>query len=184
MFTEKESAMILETNRLKFKMIQEEDIQMLHQNIFTDSNVMRFAFSEKIFSKEESNKFINQYFAKEIDSKIGLYPIFLKDNNILIGFGGILEFEYLNQKEYEFGFIIANSFWGQGYATEIGQAQINFAFENLQLRQIFALTNKENISSKKVLEKLNMKYIENIDVNGRGSREVYKLKNITKQSSQ
>jgi len=69
MFTEKESAMILETNRLKFKMIQEEDIQMLHQNIFTDSNVMRFAFSEKIFSKEESNKFINQYFAKEIDSK-------------------------------------------------------------------------------------------------------------------
>ena len=108
----------------------------------------------------------------------------MKDNNILIGFGGILEFEYLNQKEYEFGFIIANSFWGQGYAAEIGQAQINFAFENLQLRQIFALTNKENISSKKVLEKLNMKYIENIDVNGRGSREVYKLKNIIKQSSQ
>ncbi len=26
-----------------------------------------------------------------------------------------------------------------------------------------------------------MKYIDNIDVNGRGIREVYKLKNITKQ---
>ena len=176
--------MILETNRLKFKMIQEEDIQILHQNIFTNSNVMKFAFSEKIFSKEESNKFIDKYFVKEIDSKIGLNPIFLKDKNVLIGFSGILEFEYLNQKEYEFGFVIANNFWGQGYATEVGQAQIDFAFKNLHLSQIFALTNKENISSKKVLDKLNMKYIENINVNGRGIREVYKLKNITKQSIQ
>jgi len=176
--------MILKTNRLKFKIIQEEDIQVLHQNIFTDSNVMKFAFSEKIFSKEESNKFINKYFVKEINSKIGLYPIFLKDKNVLIGFSGILEFEYLNQKEYEFGFVIANSFWGQGYATEIGQAQIDFAFKNLHLRQIFALTNKENILSKKVLDKLNMKYIENINVNDRGIREVYKLNNITKQSIQ
>lgn len=176
--------MILKTNRLKFKVIQKEDIQILHQNIFTDSNVMKFAFSEKIFSKEETNEFINKYFAKDIDSKIGLYPIFLKDKNVLIGFSGFLEFEYLNQKEYEFGFIIANNFWSQGYATELGQVQIDFAFKNLQLRQIFALTNKENISSKKVLEKLNMKYIETIDVNGRGIREVYKLKNITKQSNQ
>jgi len=175
--------MILKTNRLKFKVIQEEDIQILHQNIFTNSNVMKFAFSEKIFSQKETDEFIDKYFAKDIGSKIGLYPIFLKDKNILIGFSGFLEFEYLNQNEYEFGFIIANNFWGQGYATEIGQAQIDFAFKNLQLEQIFSLTNKENISSKKVLDKLNMKYIDKISLNGRGSREVYKLKNITKHSN-
>ena len=170
--------MILETERLELRVIQKRDIPLIHQNIFSDKSVMKFALSETIFSLKETREFIDKYFLKDIYSKIGLCPIFLKDENKLIGLAGVMEFKYLNQREYEFGFIIAKKFQGQGYATEIGKAQINFAFNELKLQNIFALTNRENISSKNVLNKLKMKYISDINREDRGIREVFQLENI------
>ncbi len=152
--------------------MQSEDIQILYEKIFSNKDVMNYAFSQKIFSSNETKEFINNYFAKE-HSNIGLAPIFEKQNNNLIGFAGILECNYLDKNDFEFGFILAKEFWNQGYATEIGKAQINFAFEKLKLNSILALTNKDNFQSKKVLTKLNMKYEKDIITNERGCREIY-----------
>ena len=77
------------------------------------------------------------------------------NNEILMGFAGILEFEYKNTKEYEFGFVLAKDFWGKGYATKIGKAQIDFAFRDMGLKRIYALTNPKNIASKAPLPNYN-----------------------------
>ncbi len=46
--------------------------------------------------------------------------------------------------------------WGKGYATEGAQAAINFAFEQLQRREVVAITAVKNRRSQRVMERLGM----------------------------
>ena len=61
-------------------------------------------------------------------------------------------------------------------ATEIGRAQIDFAFGKLGVSELFALAHPENTLSIKVLkEKLGMDFLEVIDTHDRGPRKVFSI---------
>ncbi|NPA73396.1 MAG: GNAT family N-acetyltransferase [Epsilonproteobacteria bacterium] len=167
--------MTLKNDIFSFRPILEKDIKVLHQKIFSDKDVMRYTFFEKIFSLDETMEFIKAYFSKDHDNPLGLVGVYLNDSGTLIGFAGILEFEYKNAKEYELGFVLGCEFWGKGYATKIGKAQIDFAFKDMGLKRIYALINPKNKASKRVVAKLGMKHTDNITVKNRGKREVYKI---------
>jgi hypothetical protein len=57
----------------------------------------------------------------------------------------------------EMGFWIGVDYWGQGFATEAGQAVIRFGFERLNLNRVHAHHMVRNPASGRVLEKLGMK---------------------------
>ena len=66
----------------------------------------------------------------------------------------------------ELGFWVAEEYQGKGYATEGSKALIKRAFNDLNIKQIYATFKKENIASKTVLKKLGFKYygqLNNID---------------------
>jgi RimJ/RimL family protein N-acetyltransferase len=48
--------------------------------------------------------------------------------------------------------------WGRGYATEAARAAIAFGFSRLELNEIVAFTTVENGRSRRVMEKLGMRY--------------------------
>ena len=50
------------------------------------------------------------------------------------------------------------NFWGKGYATEVVQRVIQYAFDELKLDKIIAETQKKNQASIRVLEKLGMTF--------------------------
>ncbi|HEY0026485.1 MAG TPA: GNAT family N-acetyltransferase [Allosphingosinicella sp.] len=56
--------------------------------------------------------------------------------------------------ELEFGYWIAQRFWGLGFATEAGRAVIDFARESLRVRRLSAGHFLDNPASGRVLEKL------------------------------
>ena len=60
--------------------------------------------------------------------------------------------------EVEIGYILKNSAWGNGYATEATERLLRFAFEETQLEEIVAIIDAENISSQRVLEKCGFVY--------------------------
>ena len=62
---------------------------------------------------------------------------------------------------------------GQGYATEIGKAQIDFIKNELKARRVLALVHKDNIASIKTIEKLALIHLTTVPTDGRGNREVY-----------
>ena len=64
---------------------------------------MKYTFFEKIFTFKETKEFVKAHFSKDKEESHGLVGVYLNDNDTLIGFAGILEFEYKNAKEYEFG---------------------------------------------------------------------------------
>jgi len=55
--------------------------------------------------------------------------------------------------EIEIGFFLKRSAWGRGYATEVCNRLLQFAFQEASLNEVVASVNEENVTSKNVLEK-------------------------------
>jgi len=143
--------------------------------MLSDPSVMRHLFAGRPMSSEEADVLIDQYFMKQNDNT-GLGSVFDLAEKKFIGFAGIIPCEYVDtKKEFEFGFAFQDISWGKGYATEIGRAQIDYAFKNLDIDRLFALAHPNNVASNKVLLKLGMKMLKNIEIRERGARMVYTI---------
>jgi mutator protein MutT len=66
----------------------------------------------------------------------------------------------------ELGWTLLEPFRGQGYATEIGRAGLDFAFTTLGARSVVALTERHNTTSRAVMERLGMTYAGEISTEG------------------
>ena len=65
-----------------------------------------------------------------------------------------LDMELMPDGDIELGYFLKPSVWGLGYATEVGQCMISFAFRHVRLDEIVASVHEENAASRKVLEKI------------------------------
>jgi len=166
---------ILETSKLYLKTIEKEDSNILHEKIFSNEETMKYTFGQKAFTLEETKKFIYKNFCKN-NAKVGLAPIFEKKSGLLVGIAGVLKCDEIESNHYEFGYIIIEEYRNKGFATEIAKAQMIFAKKVLRQNKIFALSHKENLTSKNLLLKLGMSYEKDIVLNDRGEREVYSKK--------
>lgn len=54
----------------------------------------------------------------------------------------------------DLGFRLAQPYWGQGLATEVGSAWVQVAFDELHLQRLTAMVHPENAGSIRVLAKL------------------------------
>jgi [ribosomal protein S5]-alanine N-acetyltransferase len=63
----------------------------------------------------------------------------------------------------EIGYEIASEYWNRGFATEAVQAMINFAFAHEEVRIVRAHTLAEQNASNRVLQKVGMKFVAEID---------------------
>ena len=67
-----------------------------------------------------------------------------------------------SDNEAELGYWVGHPFWGQGFATEAAQAVVDFGFEELNLRRIFAAAMTKNPTSSNVMSKIGMKFEKNL----------------------
>mgnify|MGYP006293302135 CR=1 FL=1 len=56
-------------------------------------------------------------------------------------------------------YLLKTDHWGQGLATEAARALLNYAFTKLSQHRIDGRTARENIASKRVMEKIGMQYL-------------------------
>jgi [ribosomal protein S5]-alanine N-acetyltransferase len=91
----------------------------------------------------------------------------------IIGFAGLSPCDALGARDFEIGFVLARRVWGKGIATEIGEAQLAFGFEQLKCGRLLGLVDPRNAPSIHALEKLGMRLQETIADPRRGSRSVY-----------
>ena len=84
-----------------------------------------------------------------------------KEDGAFVGWVGFrLLKETINQHSnyYDFGYRLRSKYWGQGYATEAASVALQYGVKTLQLKDVFAMTHPENMASRKVLEKIGMKF--------------------------
>lgn len=86
----------------------------------------------------------------------GLWGVFLKESDQLIGRCGI-ECRTLNQEAvYEVGYLIDNDYQGMGYGKEAVSATIHYGFDKLGMDKMIAVINPDNIRSRHLAEKIGM----------------------------
>ena len=57
-------------------------------------------------------------------------------------------------------FLFARGVWGKGFATEAGQASMQYGFQELGLESVVGIVHLENKASQRVLEKIGMSLTE------------------------
>ena len=83
--------------------------------------------------------------------------IIYKETNEFVGWCGL---DHTNQKDADpaLFYLLKASYWGKGLATEAAGALLDYAFTQLDLASIHAGAAPENLASKRVMEKIGMKY--------------------------
>jgi len=170
--SEQQPLVILTTPRLILHATLEADISILQNLIFGDSDVMRFAFSGAPMAGEAAEDFMRRFFTFG-SSLTGMAVLTEKPEGDIIGCAGLSPCDALGAGDFEIGFVLARRAWGKGIATEIGEAQLAFGFEQLKCGRLLGLVNPRNAPSIHALEKLGMRYLETIADAKRGSRRVY-----------
>jgi [ribosomal protein S5]-alanine N-acetyltransferase len=80
------------------------------------------------------------------------YKNIIESKLLLVGTIGIKDIDYVNKKA-NIGYWIGTQYQGKGIATECVRLVVNYAFDELKLKEISAYVFPDNNSSIKVLEK-------------------------------
>jgi [ribosomal protein S5]-alanine N-acetyltransferase len=76
----------------------------------------------------------------------------------LVGYVGLDRTEVEGELAVEVGWSISPQRWGEGLAPEAGRACVDWAFEVAQLERVVSYTLRENRASRRVMEKIGLRY--------------------------
>lgn len=145
---------MLETERLILRRMDESDIDAIFA-MRADKDVMRF-IREPVAKREEAERWINLVSSLWADEKIGFCALVEKQSGQFIGWCGLWRLKETG--EIEVGYALTKEFWGKGFAVEASEAFLQYGFDKLKLEKIVAVANPENRASRRVMEKLGMRF--------------------------
>ena len=151
---------ILETPRLYLRSLIPEDLDSVAK-MFADIDVMRYVGTGIVLSKDAAKKSIAKW--NQYEEKFGFanWAVVRKEDDMMIGECG---FNWLpDNSDIEISYMFDKPFWGKGYATEAASETLKYGANSLCLRRIAAMVYPGNTASIKILEKIGMKYVKNVE---------------------
>lgn len=159
---------VIETERLILREVEFTDEQDLYE-MDSDPEVHLFIENKPVKSIEEITKVIEMLKAQYSQNGIARWAVVDKLTNECVGWAGLKYFNKpLNNHNnfYELGYRFKKKHWGKGFATESSIAILDYGFKHLNIHSIFAITDPQNVNSKKVLTKLGFDLKETFDYEG------------------
>jgi RimJ/RimL family protein N-acetyltransferase len=126
-----------------------------------DPILMRHMGRER-FSYEEAEAALERHLHHWDRHGFGLWAAEDKQTGELIGRVG-LSYHRLWPHDPEVGWLIDTPWQGRGLATEAGAASIRYAFEHLGVERIVSICTPENASSRRVMARLGLRRIRDLD---------------------
>mgnify|MGYP000927947381 CR=1 FL=1 len=109
-------------------------------------------FVEPLFDLGKTRDFIMTY---GMTAEPKVYALVEISTGSLVGH--VIFHRFDDDSVFELGWVLRRSSWGRGYALEISRALTQYAFCVLGLSKIVVETVPNNVSAKKVIEKLGMR---------------------------
>ncbi len=152
----------LETPRLWLRRWRPEDLEPFAA-LNADPDVMKHFPS--LLSREDTAAAVGRVKKHFEDLGYGFWAVEAPGQAPFIGFIGLAvpAFEAPFTPCVEIGWRLARDWWGQGLATEGARAALAFGFERLSLPEIVSFTVPGNTRSRRVMEKLGMRYSEDFE---------------------
>ena len=142
----------LQTKHLLLRKFSLDDAQDLFE-CTSDPEVNRYMLFKLHETIEETKFFLAAY----EDWPIAPWGIVARESGKVIGQCGFVACD-TRHFNGTLGYFLARSYWGKGYMTEAVRAALDFGFSTLQLNRIEAQIAPLNDSSRRVLEKVGMRY--------------------------
>lgn len=89
---------------------------------------------------------------------LGYWLFRMAQTGEVVARGGLSRTHVGGRDEVEVGWAVMPAYWGQGFATELGAASLDLAFDELGLDSVVAYTLPHNRASRRVMEKLGFSY--------------------------
>ncbi len=146
----------IETTRLIIRELQSEDAEGMFL-MDSDPEVHKYVGKQPVERIEQTREVIEYVRGQYREFGIGRWAMIDKATGAFVGWVGhkrMTETVNGHTGHIDFGYRLARRYWGQGIATEAGQASLQYGTDTLGLTDIYAMTNFDNGASRRVLEKL------------------------------
>lgn len=145
-----------ENEKLSVRELSEEDVDN-YIEISREEHIRKF-LPDGLLSKEEMRERLLSYMKKVYPFYgFGIYGLFLKPENKLIGAVSLDLKESTGKSEYEVGFFISHYYLGLGYGIMGLEFLIDFSFSFFQIERLISITASSNLHAIKLLEKVGFK---------------------------
>ncbi len=153
----------IETERLILRDLRLTDLDGMFE-LDSDPEVHKYLGNKPVKTKEESRKILENVLNQYEERSIGHWAVIEKSSGDFIGWSGIrLNTEYnMNgfSKYYDIGYRLIKRYWRKGYATESGKTALDYAFNTMNLPEVYATTEIKNQASHNALLKIGFSYVE------------------------
>jgi ribosomal-protein-alanine N-acetyltransferase len=146
--------MELTTERLHLRPFTAADQDAIHA-VYGDPEVMRHVGHGAHQTMAETANALRIYGEVLARRGYSFLAVIERESGALVGDGGLHPLGGQGP-DVELGYTLARSAWGRGYATELGRALIEHAFDVLGAPRVVAQVEPANLASRRVLEKLGM----------------------------
>jgi len=151
-----------ETERLLIQPTSEEDAAFILKLLNTPKWI-QYIGDRKVHSVEEAKVYIKERMLPQLE-KLGYsnYTVIRKSDGEKLGTCGLYDRDGL--KGIDIGFAFLSQFEKKGYAFESVSKLLDVAIRDFKLKEINAITTKDNIASQKLLTKIRMTFKKMVSI--------------------
>ena len=157
----------IETERFLLREILTTDVQGMYE-LDSDPEVHKYLGNKPVKTIQEVEQTIQYIRTQYQENGIGRWAIVEKSTDEFVGWSGLKLEKQLRKgfQYYDLGYRLKRKYWGRGIATETAVASLKYGFRALQLDEICAAADIENIGSNKVLTKVGLQFVETFEFDG------------------
>lgn len=156
--------MTLQTPRLILRSFREEDVDVMAQ-FFANPDFMRFSLG--VFTeREQTIAFIEKVMGWNRAGIPSQFAVMPRGEDAIIGYCGFFYHPEHGIEDIEIGYRLNPDYWNRGLITEAARAVRDHGFRDCKLSRVISLIHPENIPSRRVAEKNEMKVEKKITFRG------------------
>jgi ribosomal-protein-alanine N-acetyltransferase len=149
--------MIMETERTIWTLLEEKDFPAMTE-MSREKDTFRYIRRIQVMTPEEYQQYL-WLKLEQIRLKTGYHwAVWLKEDGSFIGAVNLNPIG--NSELLQIGCQLKRDYWGQGFASELTIRVRDFAMAEAGLSEVYAVFEKDNVVSRRLLEKLGFVWVE------------------------
>jgi ribosomal-protein-alanine N-acetyltransferase len=145
----------INTDRLTLRQLSLDDLEWFAA-MRGDKDIMRFIGRVGAVPRDIAEARLHRHLDDWKERGLGMFGVRERGKETAVGWAGLQPMD--GTEEIEVGYAFGKDAWGRGYATEVARALVTWGFESRGLERIVAVAYAENTASRRVMDKLGMRY--------------------------